>query len=96
MTDKASRQQRRAAKRKPKLGDAVFTQTIMVQPGNEIYWFECAKEFNPADGIPPDTLLHGPFKTEAEAEENQRLALLGPDCIVHEAGQWDPAWDKPQ
>ena len=40
--------------------------------------------------------LHGPFKTDAEVAESQRLTLLGPQCEVTEGGMWDPAWDRPQ
>ena len=47
-----------------------------------------------ADG--PGVELHGPFKTDAEVAESQRLTLLGPQCEVTEGGMWDPAWDRPQ
>jgi hypothetical protein len=43
-----------------------------------------------------DVELHGPFKSNTEAEENQQLVLLGPQCKVTEGGVWDPAWDRPQ
>lgn len=39
---------------------------------------------------------HGPFKSDEEVKESQRLVLLGEQCEVTEAGTWDPAWDKPQ
>jgi hypothetical protein len=38
------------------------------------------------------TELHGPFDTEAEAQEAARIAVLGADCKVTEGGMWDPAW----
>jgi len=38
----------------------------------------------------------GPFATEAESRENQRLMLLGEQCKVQYGGMWDPNWDKPQ
>jgi hypothetical protein len=40
--------------------------------------------------------LHGPFKTDAEVKESQRVILLGPQCKITEGGAWDPNWDKPQ
>ena len=39
---------------------------------------------------------HGPFTTEAEVRESQRVTLLGSQCKVIEGGMWDDAWDKPQ
>jgi|GraSoiStandDraft_55_1057291.scaffolds.fasta_scaffold581728_2 hypothetical protein len=44
----------------------------------------------------PGIELFGPFKTDAEVHESQRLTLLGPQCEVAEGGMWDPAWDKLQ
>ena len=40
--------------------------------------------------------MHGPFETDAEVKEHQRLTLLGPQCKVTEGGAWDSEWDKPQ
>jgi hypothetical protein len=45
---------------------------------------------------PPGITLHGPFRTNAEVEKDQRLVLLGSQCKVIEGGAWDPNWDKPQ
>jgi hypothetical protein len=87
---------RRAMKRKSKVGDMVSAQTIRVRHTGEFYWFECAKDFDRRDGIPPDAVLHGPFKTEAEVNESQRVVLLGPQCEVTEGGNWDSAWDRLQ
>jgi hypothetical protein len=44
------------------------------------------------DGISFEILGHtitlrGPFRTEAEVEENQRHVLLGPDCLIEEGGE---------
>jgi hypothetical protein len=41
-----------------------------------------------------DVELH--VKSNGEAEENQQLVLLGPQCKVTEGGVWDPAWGRPQ
>jgi len=92
-----NRQQRRAAKRE--VEKIVFTQMVGVtEPeGLRFYWFECSQNFNPeTDDIPRDAVLYGPFKSEAEVKENQRVILFGKDCAIEEGGMWDPAWDKPQ
>lgn len=101
-----NRQQRRAAaayRRKWKsgewgIGTMICAQTIGVlhPQGYFYYWFETAENYSPNDGIPPDAVMHGPFKTQAETEENQRVVLLGPQCKVTEGGAWDPAWDRQQ
>jgi hypothetical protein len=75
-----NRQQRHAAaalRRKLRsggVGTMVCTHIIGVRHphGYFYFWFECADDFSPTDGIPPDTVLHGPFKTQVELEENQR------------------------
>lgn len=61
-----------------------------------VYWFEEPKGFTRENGLPPGVKIHGPFKTEAEANESQRLVLLGPQCEVIEGGKWDKAWDRIQ
>jgi hypothetical protein len=56
------------------------------------YWWASG-----APGVDPATLpLHGPFRSEAEAEENFRVTTFGTRHVVKEGGAWDPAWDKPQ
>lgn len=67
-----NRQQRRAAaayKRKWTSGEwrqgtMIYTQTIgVLHPhGYFYYWFECPANFSPEDGIPPDTIMHGPSR----------------------------------
>jgi hypothetical protein len=48
-------------------------------------------------GVDPRTRpLHGPFRSEAEAEEDFRVTVLGPQCEVTEGGTWDPKWDEKQ
>lgn len=39
---------------------------------------------------------HGPFANEAEADADFRKTTFGEQCEVEFAGQWDPAWDRPQ
>ena len=60
-----------------------------------LYWFEEPEGWVREDGV-PDVEIHGPFKTEAEVEESQRLIIAGPQCEVTEGGMWDPAWDRMQ
>jgi hypothetical protein len=102
-----NRKERRAAR---KLGDVIHTTTIGLTDNIgrvHLYWFE-STNFSPDDlealkdhcvahqRPPPGVTMHGPFATEAEVNEHQRLTLLGPQCEVTEGGAWDPKWDKPQ
>jgi hypothetical protein len=87
-----NRQQRRAApKRKHEIGVPIWTQVLRID--GQWYWYETSD--NSSAPLPGRT-LHGPFKTETELNEHQRLTLMGPQCKVTEGGAWDPAWDKPQ
>ena len=43
-----------------------------------------------------DLRMHGPFRTEAEAQRNSEIVTLGPECEIEHGGQWDPAWDSMQ
>jgi hypothetical protein len=90
------RKARNDAAKKRSVGDIIFTQTITAVATGELYWFECSRDFSVQDGIPGDAVLHGPFETSAELNEDQRRVLFGPQCEVSEGGSWDPAWDKPQ
>jgi hypothetical protein len=83
-----NRQQRRAAKRK--VGDVVWARIGRDHEGNW-YWFK-----GRSDQPQPDTMIYGPFATEAECNESQRLVLLGPQCEVEYGGMWDTAWDRLQ
>jgi hypothetical protein len=38
----------------------------------------------------------GPFDTAKEASAAAQLAVAGKDCVVEDAGAWNPAWEKPQ
>jgi hypothetical protein len=105
-----NRKQRRAAARERKVGDVIHTETIALDTGAGIvlYWFERPGDFSPDDRAalldyivreqrhPPGITLHGPFKTEAEVDEDQRVTLLGAQCEVTYGGAWDPNWEKPQ
>jgi hypothetical protein len=93
-----NRQERRAAaanRRKWEVGTVVETQGFRDGKGQH-YWFERPEGWTTEDGMPEGVEIHGPFKTEAKAYENQRLILLGPQCEVIEGGRWDSAWDRLQ
>jgi hypothetical protein len=97
-------------RRKLEVGTVIRCETIGIDTGDGIalYWFETPANFSDDDRAamidyinthkrkPPGITLHGPFKTDAEVQELQRLTLLGPQCEVREGGMWDPNWDKPQ
>jgi hypothetical protein len=59
------------------------------------FWFEEPVGFR-GGPPPPGAVIHGPFATLAECEENQRLALFGPQSEVSYGGDWNPAWDRMQ
>jgi hypothetical protein len=92
-----NRQERRAAaanRRKWKdgtrgIGTVVATETFRNRITGQFYWFETPEGWTQADGL-PDVEIFGPFSSEAEANESQRLVLLGPQCEVTEGGKWDP------
>jgi hypothetical protein len=101
-----NRQQRRR-RRKLEVGTIIKPHTFRLGP--LFFWFEDVGDaservthwlMNPRDdgwyAADLDVELHGPFKSNTEAEENQQLVLLGPQCKVTEGGMWDPAWDRPQ
>jgi hypothetical protein len=106
-----NRQQRRAAARKRAVGTVVNARAVSVvltTGERQLYWFEEPEGFSPEDGQRvldcitglrddgPGVELLGPFQTDTEVRESQRLTLLGPQWEVTEGGMWDPAWDKPQ
>ena len=92
-----NRKQRRA-QRKLGVGTVIRATTFAVVDHvgrRHLYWFE-EPEGSPKDGLPPGVTVHGPFETDAEVKEHQRLTLLGPQCKVTEGGAWDSEWDKQQ
>jgi hypothetical protein len=94
-----NRRQRRASaaqRRKLKVGDVIYATTIraVLNDGSTaFYWIEVPEGMTNEEAAETQE-LHGPFKTEAEAEKDQRLVLLGPQCKAVKGGMWDPAWDK--
>jgi hypothetical protein len=81
-----NRQQRRtraSRKRKFEVGTVIRTESFRVN--GLYYWFETPEGWTQADGL-PDVEFHGPFKTDAECAENERLVLLGPQCSVTDGG----------
>jgi hypothetical protein len=69
---------------KPSARKMFFAQVVREVHSGDLYWFECSKEFDLSDGIPADAVMHGPFKTDDEVKEHQRVTLLGPQCEVTE------------
>ena len=84
-----------AIRRRWQEATVIHTQSLRDASGQH-YWFVIPEGWKREDGLPDGVELHGPFKTAAEADENQRLVLLGPQCEVTEGGMWDPAWDRMQ
>jgi hypothetical protein len=84
-----NRQQRRAQtaqRRKFEVGTIIHAQAFTGSDGFH-YWFEPPEGWTTKDGMPEDVEIHGPFKTAAEVDQNQRLVLLGPQCTVTEGGE---------
>ena len=81
-----------------KPGDTIHMETIEAAGTGELYWFVIpSPDYSfQKDGLPPNATVHGPFKTDDEVRESQRLVLGGQDCVVKHGGMWDPAWNKPQ
>jgi hypothetical protein len=87
-----NRQERRAAaanRRNGTRGTVVFTETFKDGITGQFYWFETPEGWTRADGL-PYVEIFGPFSTEAEVKDSQRLILFGPQCEVREGGEWDP------
>lgn len=59
------------------LGDVVHVQTIIMN--GSFWWFQCPVNCEPGT-IPPGVQLHGPFATDTDCDEDQRLVLFGPQC----------------
>jgi hypothetical protein len=109
MTTRPSRKDRRKAnavarKTKPlaRLGVPIHTGIARLVldtpdgPQTKYCWWASENENLSPEEIMEKGLLHGPFDTEAEADEAARIAVIGPNCKVTEGGTWDPAWSKPQ
>jgi hypothetical protein len=93
-----NRQQRRAAAaHERRWKDKMVVETQSFRSGNGMYyWFEQPEGWTREDGVREGLAIHGPFTTKTEADENQRLVLLGPDCKVTDGGMRNPAWDRLQ
>lgn len=91
-----NKQQRRAA-RKMALGTKIEVAgyAFDAEGKSGLYWFVIPDGMTREEAF--DTQEHyGPFATEAEAVDSQRLVLFGEQCQVTEGGMWDPAWDRLQ
>ena len=86
-----------SSRRKRAVGTVINARTVSVvltTGERALYWFEEPEGFSPEDGQRvldwitglrddgPGVGLWGPFQTEAEVSENQRLTLLGLQCEV--------------
>ena len=94
-----NRHERRAVKAKEhKVGSVIHTTTIkavMRDGTTALYWIEAPEGMTKEQALKTQE-WHGPFKTEDEVAESERLVLFGPQCKVTEGGMWDRAWDRPQ
>jgi hypothetical protein len=69
-------------RRKLKRSDVIMTKVGRDGLGQ---WYWCELPVRLYDGDPPflpGTEIHGPFATEDECNEDQRVVLLGPDATV--------------
>jgi hypothetical protein len=90
-----NRKERRRAKvqqrEKPlKVGDMIFTATIsaVLTSGEHVFYWIRVPDGMTNEQAANTQQWHGPFKTEAEAKDDQLRVLLGPDCEVTEGGTW--------
>jgi hypothetical protein len=74
------------ARNYPKLGEK-----IVIEYGRDVqgqwWWVETSRG---------DHTLRGPFRTEAEAQRDSEVTVVGPKCKINHGGVWDPAWDSLQ
>jgi hypothetical protein len=85
-------------RRYPKLGEKILTTTFAITPEDGVqrfFWFLQPDGMTQQQAFETQE-IHGPFKTEEEADEDLRVTIMGPQCKVTYGGQWDPAWDKLQ
>jgi hypothetical protein len=87
-----------ACKRKFEAGTMIRMTTLqatMKDGSTAYYWIEVPEGMTDEQAAETQK-WHGPFKTDAEAEENFRVVVLGPQCEVTDGGMWDPNWDRLQ
>jgi len=94
MTAPKNRHERRKAKAKAKPHKKMWFAQFVKNLNGEWFWFEAPDErfVEPS----ADTVIHGPFATEAECNEHHRVTQLGAQCKVIEAGEWPKEWSTPQ
>jgi hypothetical protein len=68
---------RHERRRRLKVGDVIHAHTAICPVTGKYFWFS-----GPVDRTGFPTTMHGPFNTQAEVDEHQRLTLLGPQCKV--------------
>jgi hypothetical protein len=98
MTNRHERRRAKAQRRKLNVGSMVYATTINVvmrDGSTALYWIEVPEDMTNEQAAATQE-WHGPFKTDAELYEDQRVTLFGSQCEITEGGMWDPAWDKAQ
>jgi hypothetical protein len=86
------------SKRKFEVGTMIrmtILQGTMKDGSTVFYWVEVPEGMTNEQAAKTQK-WHGPFKTDAEADEDFRVVVLGPQCEITDGGTWDPAWDKLQ
>jgi hypothetical protein len=83
---------------KLKVGDVIYTETIraVMRDGTHAFYWVRRPDGMTAAKAAATQEWHGPFKSEQDMREDQRIVLLGPQCKVEEGGQWDPVWNRLQ
>jgi hypothetical protein len=80
--------------KKPQVGDRVDVQFAINAKGR-FWWFIVPHGVEPLTAVRADP-PHGPFASEAEAQANFEVTVLGEQCDVRDGGDWDPKWGEKQ
>jgi hypothetical protein len=92
--------------RRMRVGDMINTETYTITDADGVaiadadgarmfFWFEVPNGTSREEAFATQQ-HYGPFKTDEEVKESQRVELLGEQCEVKDGGMWDPAWSKVQ
>jgi hypothetical protein len=71
-----------------KVGDVIYTETIraVMRDGTRaLYWVRRPDGMTAGEAAATQE-WRGPFKSEEEMREDQRVALFGPQCKIEEGG----------
>jgi len=86
------------SKRKHKIGTVIYStmiQASMKDGSTAFYWIEVPGGMTDQQAAETQE-WHGPFKTEAEADEDFHVKVLGKEYEIEDGGMWDPAWERMQ